>query len=227
MADQRTPREIHDALLAEKPDAAAHDSAGCPICIGTSPLEGAPVNYTEEELRAAVEAAVGDLRTELDALKASAAEQETAAQTEVRLAEAKAPLEAKVIELQTALDAAVLEAAAEKTRADAFEAEKVAAAEAATLEARKDERLARVKEVANFPADYLTANSERFVAMSDEDFEARLEEYRQIAAKATGTDGLPATSALLATREGGSPKSGSAVSDLFAMRRAGVDPRTL
>lgn len=184
-------------------------------------------SYTEDELRAAVEAAVGDLRTELDGLRASAAEQETAAQTQTRIDEATAPLEAKVTELQAQLDAAVLETAAEKARADAFEAEKVAAAEAATLEARKDERLAKVKEVANFPADYLTANADRFVAMSDEDFEARLEEYRQIAAKATGTEGVPASTALLATREGGSPKSGSAVSDLFAMRRAGIDPRTL
>lgn len=183
--------------------------------------------YTEDELRAAVEAAVGGLRTELDGLRASAAEQETAAQTEVRITEAKAPLEAKVVELQTALDAAVLEAANEKARADSFEAEKAAAVEAATLEARKDDRLAKVKEVANFPETYLAANADRFVAMSDEDFEARLDEYRNIAAKATGTDGIPTTTALTATREGEAPKAGSAVRDLFAMRRAGVDPRTL
>lgn len=184
-------------------------------------------SYTEDELRAAIEGAVGELRTELDGFKAAAAEQKTAAQIETQINETKAPLEAKVVELQTALDAAVLATAAEKTRADAFEAEKAAAVEAATLAARKDERLAKVKEVAAFPDEYLTANADRFVAMSDEDFELRLEDYRQIAAKATGTEGgIPATTALLATREQAT-KPTSAVGDLFAMRRAGVDPRTL
>lgn len=194
-------------------------------------------SYTEDELRGAVQAAVNlavsEMRTELDSLKSEAHAAETAAAVDARIAEAVAPLEAKVVELQTQLDAAVLEAAAEKARADAFEAEKVAAAEAATLEARKDERLAKVKEVANFPEEYLTANADRFVAMSDEDFEARIEDYRQIAAKATGTEGLPAKTALTATLDGGSGggagggKPTSAVRDLFAMRRAGVDPRTL
>ncbi len=192
--------------------------------------------YTEDELRgavqAAVNAAVSDMRAELDSLKSEATAAETAAQVDTRIADAKAPLEAKVIELQTQLDAAVLEAAAEKARADAGDAEKAAAVEAATLEARKDERLAKVKEVANFPEEYLTANADRFVAMSDEDFEARIEDYRQIAAKATGTDGLPGKTALIATLDsgagaGGSGKPTSAVRDLFAMRRAGVDPRTL
>lgn len=227
MADQAI-QEAHDLFLAEMPADATHDAATCAIC-ATSPLEGAPVkSYTEDELRAAVEAGTADLRTELDGLRASAAEQETVAQTATRIAEEKAPLEAKITELQTALDAAVLEAAAEKARADAFDAEKAAAAEAATLEARKDERLAKVKEVANFPDEYLTANADRFVAMSDEDFEARLEDYRQIAAKATGTEGIPGTTALLATREtAAGSKSTSAVSDLFAMRRQGIDPRTL
>ena len=185
--------------------------------------------YTEDELRAAVEAAIGELRGELDTLRASQEASEIESRINAAVATATEPLTAQVTELQSKLDAAVIEAQNEKARADGLEAEKVAAAEAATLAARKDERLGKVKEVANFPQEYLDANAERFAAMSDEDFEARLDEYRQIAVKGTGTDGLPNKTALHAATEsgtgGGQPQS--AVRDLFAMRRAGIDPRTL
>jgi DNA polymerase III delta prime subunit len=184
--------------------------------------------YTEDELRAAVEAAVGDLRGQIDSLRASQEASEIEARIATAVGEATEPLSAQVTELQTKLDASVIEAQNEKARADGLEAEKVAAAEAATLAARKDERVAKVAEVANFPKEYLDANAERFAAMSDEDFEARLDEYRQIAVKGTGTDGLPAKTALKATTDSGAgPKPDSAVRDLFAMRRAGIDPRTL
>lgn len=186
--------------------------------------------YTEDELRAAVEAAIGELRGELDTLRASQEASEIESRIQAAVATATEPLTAQVTELQSKLDAAVIEAQNEKARADGLEAEKVAAAEAATLAARKGERLDKVKEVANFPQEYLDANAERFAAMSDEDFEARLEEYRQIAVKATGTEGgLPAKTALHAAAENGTGGGGSqsAVRDLFAMRRAGIDPRTL
>lgn len=186
--------------------------------------------YTEDELRAAVEAAIGDLRTQLDALRASQEASDIETRIATAVSEATTPLTDQVTDLQTKLDAAVLDAQNEKARADGLESEKVAAAEAATLAARKDERLAKVKEVANFPQAYLDTNAERFAAMSDEDFEARLEEYRQIASKATGTEGgLPKVTALKAANEGGAggKTTTSAVHDLFAMRRAGIDPRTL
>lgn len=221
-------KALHDLLLADKPEGATHTPADCPICAGHQ--EEDPVKtYNEDELRAAVDAAVAEMRSELDTLRASQEASEVENRIAKAVTEATEPLSTQVADLQAKLDAAVLDAQNEKARADAMEAEKVAAAERAALDARKDERLTKVKEVANFPEDYLNANAERFAAMSDEDFEARLEEYRQIATKATGTEGgLPQVTALKAATEGSGTKStSSAVRDLFAMRRAGIDPRTL
>lgn len=219
-------KALHDLLLAGKPEGATHP-ADCPVCAITPAREEATLKtYTEDELRAAIDAAVGDLRGELDTFRASQEAQAVEARITKAVTEATEPLSTQVSELQAKLDASVLETAAEKAKADALEAEKVAAAEAATVAARKDERLTKVKEVANFPEAYLDSNADRFAAMSDEEFEARLEEYRQIAVKATGTDGLPLKTALKATT-GTDSKPTSAVADLFAMRRAGIDPRTL
>lgn len=223
-----TVREAHDRLLAEKPDGASHNTTACSFCAVVSDhLEGAPVTtYTEDELRAAVDAAVGELRSELDAFKAS----QEAAAVETRIAtavtEAKTPLEAQVAELQASLDAKVLEVQAEKARAEALEAEKVAAVEAAALEARREDRLTAVREVASFPEEYLVANADRFAAMNDDDFAARVEEWKQIAVK-TENEGLPAKTALTATSESTTKTNGSAVKELFALRRAGLDPRSL
>lgn len=224
-------KALHDLLLADKPEGATHTAADCPICASAPghQEEATVKTFNEDELRAAVDAAVAEMRSELDTLRASREASEIESRVTKAVTEATEPLTAQVTELQGKLDAAVLEAQNEKARADGLEAEKVAAAEAATLAARKDERLAKVKEVANFPEEYLNANAERFAAMNDEDFEARLEEYRQIATKATGTEGaLPKVTALKAATEGGSPaKSTSVVREVFAMRRAGIDPRSL
>lgn len=225
-------KQLHDLLLAEKPDGATHDPATCLLCADSS--EGATVKtYTEDELRgavqAAVNAAVANMRTELDSLKSDATAAETAAAVETRIAEAKAPLEAQILDLQTQLDAAVLATANETARAAALEAEKEAAAQAVTLAARKDERLAKIKEVANFPEEYLAAHADRFVAMDEDAFATQIEDWSQQTAKAS-EGGLPNQTALTATFEGGGSGGGrknSAVRDLFAMRRAGVDPRTL
>src|SRR4051794_9110065 len=127
MADEvaRRLKELHDQLLVGQP-AGEHDAAACVQC--TPIQEGVSVGktYTEEELRAqvdlAVSQAVGDLRTQLDDLRAS---QEAAAIDERvsgAVATATAPLQAQVTDLQSKLDAAVLETAAEKARADQLEA---------------------------------------------------------------------------------------------------------
>lgn len=221
-------KALHDLLLAGKPAGATHPD-DCPVCAtAPGPQEGADLNtYTEDELRVAVEAAVGDLKAELDTFRSSQEAAAVDARITKSVTEATEPLSAKITELQADLDAAVLATAAEKARADTLETEKMEAAEALIASARKEERLAKVAEVAAFPQAYLDANAERFAAMSDEDFEARLEEYRQIATKSPAP-GLPLKSALKATTDsGGDDKPTSAVSALFAMRRAGIDPRTI
>ncbi len=216
-------RERHDFLLENIPEGSSHDKAGCPICLSKE----SPVStYTEDELRVAVDSAVADLRTELESLRASQEAQQIDERISTAVAEAKTPLETQISELQAKLDAAVLEAEAEKIKAEALEQEKIDAALAAEIEDRKSDRLEQVKAVAQFPEEYLTENADRFAAMSDEDFTARLDEYKQIAAKAPVT-GLPATTRVLAARQTAStPEPTSVVRELFEMLQSGADPRT-
>lgn len=226
-------RELHDLALARKPEGATHE--GCPLCAVEDPAkdleEKLVKTFSEEEVRSAVEAATRELRAELDSLRASQEQVEVETRIKEKVDEATQPLQAQISELQDKLDAAVLEAQTEKARADALEAEKREEAEKAAREARKEERLKAVREAApKFPDQYLNENADRWTAMSDEDFELRLEEYRlasKAAEAATASAGLPSKTTLKATTEGIGSQPSSAAKELFAMRRSGVDVRTL
>jgi hypothetical protein len=237
MADEVTRRlkALHDQLVADAPD--KHDAASCAHCTPT-PQEGASVTlktYTEDEVRgqvaAAVDQAVGDLRTQLADLRSSQEQAAIEARIAEAVAEAVTPLSAQVTDLQTQLDAATLEAANEKARADGLQAAVEKAATDAEIASRKDDRLAKVKEAApGFKEEYLTANAERWAAMEEAEFASRLEEYRAASTGVPAGDALPTTSALQATtgdqgRAGAGPKS--AVHALGQMRRNGVDVRTI
>jgi hypothetical protein len=220
---------LHDRLLAEKPDGAQHDPTSCPLCAMD---EGGQAGddmktYSEEEFTAAVEAATADVRKSLDD---RIAELEASAQTtEVEQAKAalRASYEPRLAELQRQLDSAVLEAANAGAERDAIktwlEDEAVAAKEAETAEARKDQRLAKVREVANFPQEYLDGQADRIAAMSDEDFEAACESWAALSAhkaNGKGDDTIPDKTALHAARDGATTTTvGSAVKEMFDMRR--------
>lgn len=238
----RSAKEVHDALLAEKPEDADHDITQCALCAMTDadPDEtgdtGGTMTYTEEELRAACDAAVTTATAPLAAKVQELEDERASSASQQERDEALAAFEAEKSELQARLDEAVLQAQTEKERADGIvswlEEEGEKAEQAALVAARKDERLTAVREAANFPDEYLESNAERWAAMSDEDFEARLGEYRVIAGKSSDTgkggDTLPTHTALHASREGRETTAKtSAVKELFALRRDGVDVRTL
>lgn len=188
--------------------------------------------FTEDELKAAIDEAVAkataELQEKVKTFEASVQESEV----EGKIEAAKAELQTKVDELQGQLDAAVLEAKTEKDNREAIEAwlaeEATKAEQAKEIAARREDRVAKVKEVADFPEDYLEKNADRFAAMSDEDFEARLEEYREIAEKAGKGGGIPSKTALQAAREDkATGRKGTGVSEVFGLRFQGIDPRTL
>jgi hypothetical protein len=226
-------KALHDRLLAEKPDGATHDETACPICAMTDEpggttddiTEGGSMSttYTEEELKAAVDAATLPLAARIKDLEASHQESEV----EAAVAAAKAESDAKIAEVQAELDAKVIEAEAEKTRADGIVAwldeQKTIAEQAAVAEARKAERLDAVKEVANFPAEYLEKNADRFAAMSDEDFDTAIDGFKAAIARTEEKgDGIPAKTALHAgldtTTDNGKT---TAVKALIGARRSG------
>lgn len=220
---------LHDMLIAKMPEGASHEADDCPVCRGElSDIEGGSVNtYTEEE--------VLGLQTQITDLEAKVkehAESNREAEMLAKIEEAKTESETKISELQSQLDTAVLEAEAAKQERENLlawlEEQKVTAEEAATLVARRDERIAKVREVASFPDEHIEKNADRWARLSDEDFEAALEDWRTVSAKKS--EGLPTASALTASREGGNSNDNgetSVMRDVMRMRFIGVDPRKL
>lgn len=180
--------------------------------------------YTEEELAAAIAAAVSPLEATVAQLREAQQSSEVAEQ----ISAATAPLEAQIAELQTQLDEATLRAETEKERADGIvawlESEATAKTEADAAEARKAERVAKIAEVAKFPDKYVEDNADRWAAMEEDAFSAFLEGCGEIAS-ANGSK-LPAFTGLQASRED-KKTNGSAVREVMRLRRSGVDPRTI
>lgn len=230
----------HEELLASIPDGVEHDAANCPICQPAAPAtdvtltpDGGDMStktFTEEELAAAIAEALAPLQAELDASKASKTEQEIAD----KIAEAVAPVEAAKAELQTALDAALVEADANKAaHADlvAFlEGEVAAADEAAAYDAVKTERLAQVEEVASFTDEHKAANADRWAKMSDEDFDAQISDWKEIASAvkpAVSEKKIPAVTAMVAARSTEGTDRQAATRKIMRAGLTGNDPRTL
>jgi hypothetical protein len=233
-------KALHDRMMAEKPEGVPHP-ADCPLCAmgeinhNEIPEGGSMSEFTKEQVDAAVaeavEAATASLKTKLAELESAAQETEVGK----AVAEATGPLNDQIADLQAKLDAEVLArttAEEAKTEVEEFWTKAIADKEEAdAVAARKDERLTKLKEVAPEGAHaYLDENADRFAAMSDEDFDARIEEYRTITAKADPGSEIPTTTALTAAREGASgagTQPGSMLSELGSLRSSLTDPRTL
>lgn len=232
-------RVIHDRLLEVIPDGAEHDEANCALCAKETVDEDhrtsggvMPETFTQEELDAAVTAASVSLQQRLAELEAQVQETEVGR----AVAEALGAKETEITELQSQLDAAEAArttAESKLTETEQYWTDAIAAHEAAVeLAARAEERTAKAKEIGVFSDEYVTKNAERFAAMTDEDFAARIEEWQLIASKretagfTASTTSIPAKTALVASRAD-APKTGSALSRLAEMKARHVDPRTL
>lgn len=197
------------------------------------PQGGDMSTYTEDELKAAVAEAVKPLVAEVEALKAQA----DADAVETRIAEMTAKFETDLAEVQAALDAATIEAQVAKAEREdviAYLAAEVQAAEEATARAeREGARLAAVKEAANFPDEFVAAHTERWVAMSDEDFDATIEGYKVAAesAKAVKEEAPAAPTAAASTAMNAERETAGAgnsdLGDVMRLRFKGIDPRTV
>ena len=224
---------LHDRLLEQMPEGAEHDEDTCPVCAveavedhDTTPGGSMPETFTQEELDAALAAATDPLQQRLAELEAQVQ------QTEVgkAVADAVAAKDAEVAELQSQLDAveAARTAAENKlTEVEQYWVDAIAAQEAAAeLAARKEQRTTQAREAGVFSEEYIAENADRFASMTDEDFSARLDEWRLIASQPRRTSDIPARTALVAARAD-EPVTGSALSVISEMRAKRVDPRTL
>jgi hypothetical protein len=227
---------LHDQLLAGRPEGAdEHDEANCPLCAkeaeptnDTIPGGSMPETFSQEELDAAITAANSSLQTRLAELEAQVRESNVTS----AVAAAVAEKDTEISGLQSQLDAAeAARTAAENrlTETEQFWAAAIREREEADLfAARRDERVAQAKEAGGFTDEYLAANGDRYAAMNDEDFKARLDEWRVIAAKSGGSQSsIPSQTALVASRAETSTKPESALVYMSQMRREHADPRAL
>lgn len=191
--------------------------------------------YSEEELQAKIDEALKPVQTELSALQAKA----NADAVEARLEEMKTAHETEVAEIRQELDERVIEAQTHKQNYDALvtwlEGEATAQTEAAEKAARKDSRLAEIAAIVTLPDDFVSANTDRWVSMSDEDFASLLEGYR-VTAETAKSATKPATgethkadlaeTAMSADR---APNTNgeSALASVLRLRRQGIDPRLI
>jgi hypothetical protein len=227
-----TRKQLHDHLLANKPEGVEHET--CELChVSENTPEGGAENmqtYTAEEVQAAVDAAVATLVAQVAELEGAIKTSEVAAAVEAVKAEA----EAKILELQDALDVAVLEKQAAIDELAGFKADlealEAARVEAEAVAAREEARLEQVRSTVNFTEEYLEANKARFAAMSDEDFETRLAEWAALSPKKESTSegsAIPKT-ALTAQRESESSTTDkSLVRELMHASLLGDDIKTL
>jgi hypothetical protein len=159
-------------------------------------------NYTEDDLREAIEAAVS---------QALAPFQEEAALETLSQAfeDVKAPLVAQIASLQNEVDTATLRADTAEANYNALvallEDAKAAEEAAAELTARREARREAVKDLA-FTAEYVEERLDRWVALSDDDFAELLDGWKAVATKkeekvVTDETTIPATTAMKASRE--------------------------
>jgi uncharacterized coiled-coil protein SlyX len=232
-------RAIHDRLLEVMPDGAEHEAGNCPMCMEAAEdhdrTSGGvmPETFTQDELDAAVAAASASLQQRLVELEAQVQ------QTEVGKAvtDAVSAKETQIGELQTQLDAAVVgrtSAESKLVETEQYWKDAIAAhVEAERFAACRDDRAAKAKDLGVFSEDYIAGNADRFAAMSDDDFNARIEEWRLIATKnetaglTAGASTIPAQTALVASRADATSTQQSHLGRLAEMRARRVDPRTL
>jgi hypothetical protein len=223
----RSLKALHDRLMKEKPEGAVHEPDSCPFCAMEDAADGGDMTYTEDELKAKVDEAVKAAVDERDARIAELSAAQLTSETARAVADAVAAKDTELADLRGELDKAVLEGANAKAERDTLvawlEGEKTAAEQREAAAARKDTRLAKLKEVAHFPDDYLEQNADRFAAMSDEEFDSRCAEYAALSpnGKSGGSTEIPSTlPGLKAGMEGpGTSRGTSAVKELMALRR--------
>jgi uncharacterized coiled-coil protein SlyX len=228
-------RALHDRLLEVMPQGAEHKEGDCPICSVTAAetirTQGGvmPEQFTQSDLDAAVAAATGPLQQRLAELEAQAQESEVGK----AVAQAVGDKDNQIADLQTQLDTATATATATETKlaeTEQYWVEAIAAhEEAVATAARKEQRIGQATELGVFNADYIAANADRFAAMSDDDFAARIDEWKLIAASnQLGNGAAPATTAMVASRtDTAASTTGSKLSRLAELRARHVDLRSL
>lgn len=210
-------KAFHDLLLQMKPDGAPHCEESCALCASeadpetTNREEWRMSTFTQEQVDAlledakakaeAAESRTAELQARVDELETQFKESEVGA----AVAEAVAAKDAEIADLAAKLDAETARAATAESTFEAFktelaelEAERVRAAE---LEARKVQRTEEVKALEVFSDEKIAENIDRWSALDEDEFKARLSEWADIkASKQDESQDPPTASAISAAR---------------------------
>lgn len=243
-------RKQHDDILNNKPDSMSdadfaeiieNHKVNCPICNEADTAtendpEGGDMEkeFTQEDVDAAVNAAVAPIKAELEEIKSSIAEGEV----DTRVAEAKADGDARVAAVQAQLDEALnAKGAAEAELANVIsylEGEIELQEIASYLDAVKAERRSALVDNSNLEESYIDENMDRWIAMDSETFEAVVEGFKStktVASKeetVTGGENAKLDTAMNNTRNDvGAESVRDDMKNIFAARNAGYNVKRI
>ena len=197
MSNFETLKAQHDTLLENMPEGETHNEDACPICnpvFRTQERGEMSESYSQEQLDAAVEAGKAPLLAELDTVKTELEKIKTvlsASEEDARFEAVRAEYDEKITSMKSELDNFELKASnAEQELANvlAFLEKCVAdAALAQAIEARKEARIALIKEHTSFSDEKIAERIDDWASLEDDVFEERLAEWKELStAKAEG-----------------------------------------
>lgn len=208
-------KAFHDLLLQLKPDEVSHCEDSCALCAGetdeTTNREGRMSTFTQEQVdamlaeaqaqaEAAANARTSELQARVDELESKFKESEVGAAVEAAVAEK----DSEIADLAAKLDSAEARAATAETALETFKSElaelDAEAQRLAELEARKTERTEKVTKLEVFSDEKVAENIDRWAALDDDEFQARLDEWALIKASKTEDTAPPTGSVFSASR---------------------------
>ncbi len=163
----KSHEELHDLLLASKPEGAIHEKDKCPICASGVSTASQEENVDEAKFT----------QEQLDALVSAAVEKATD--------EATADSDAETLRLNEQLKQAEEKAEAAETQVSELETSISDQVEAIRLAELADTRAELVKTAVNFSDEQIEARKESWSKKTDEEFDALVEDYKAAAEAAT------------------------------------------
>lgn len=176
-------KQIHDLLLQKMPTSASHESGTCPFCANVEAASeeekvSAEKIYSQEQLDSVLKAAV-----------------------DVAVADAKKEADAELLQANSELEALKASVATHEARIKDFESEIEQREEQERIEALATDRVKEIRVVASFTDEQVDARKERWAKMTEDDFKALIEDYREIASGRASNEGTKKSSLFDGTRQ--------------------------
>lgn len=164
-------KTVHDWLLKHKPEEVDHAPESCKLCTSNASTQEEQVAEDKKEI-----------------FTQEQHEQLLAAAVEKGIAEATSKMDGEVLHLNEQVEALQKDIESRDATIADLEKAQTEREENDRLAALATERAGKVKEKANFTDEQLEARKDGWAKMSDEDFEAYLEDIETVAKASTSSD---------------------------------------